>query len=92
MHILRSVPAFTTLFLKRSPPIAHLFSTSPVLSMPPKDKYTDPKLRDKIKEEIQAGDKGGEPGQWSARKVKPIFCHTTACELTIAGATDGLGV
>lgn len=21
-------------------------------------------LRDKIKEEVQAGDKGGEPGQW----------------------------
>jgi len=33
------------------------------------DKYTDPQLRDEVKEEIQAGDKGGEPGQWSARKV-----------------------
>lgn len=33
------------------------------------DKYTDPELRDEVKEEIQAGDKGGAPGQWSARKV-----------------------
>lgn len=37
--------------------------------MAPKDKYTDPKLRDEIKEEIHNGDKGGKPGQWSARKV-----------------------
>lgn len=32
------------------------------------DVYTDPELRDRLKAEIQAGDKGGEPGQWSARK------------------------
>lgn len=37
--------------------------------MAPKDKYTDPKLRDEVKEEIHKGDKGGKPGQWSARKV-----------------------
>lgn len=37
--------------------------------MPPKDKYTDPKLRDEIKEELKQSDKGGAPGQWSARKV-----------------------
>lgn len=30
--------------------------------------YTDPDLRDRLKAEIRAGDKGGEPGQWSARK------------------------
>ena len=30
--------------------------------------YTDPALRDRLKAEIQAGDKGGHPGQWSARK------------------------
>ncbi len=30
--------------------------------------YTDPALRHKIKDRIQAGDKGGKPGQWSARK------------------------
>ncbi|KAJ4296298.1 hypothetical protein N0V90_006343 [Kalmusia sp. IMI 367209] len=39
--------------------------------MPSKDdKYTDPELRNEVKEEIQAGDKGGEPGQWSARKAQ----------------------
>jgi len=38
--------------------------------MPPKEKYTDPKLRDEVKEEIHKGDKGGQPGQWSARKAQ----------------------
>jgi hypothetical protein len=35
-----------------------------------KDKYTDPELRERIKEEIKASDKGGGPGQWSARKAQ----------------------
>ncbi len=30
--------------------------------------YTKPKLRARLKAEIQAGDRGGKPGQWSARK------------------------
>ncbi|MFF3869974.1 DUF5872 domain-containing protein [Micromonospora sp. NPDC020750] len=30
--------------------------------------YTKPELREQIKEEIKASDKGGRPGQWSARK------------------------
>lgn len=30
--------------------------------------YTDPALRHRLKDKIQAGDKGGKPGQWSARK------------------------
>ncbi len=34
------------------------------------DKYTDPALRQRLKEEIQAGDRGGEKGQWSARKAQ----------------------
>ncbi|KAK3079468.1 hypothetical protein LTS18_004791 [Coniosporium uncinatum] len=38
--------------------------------MPPKDKYTDPDLRDQVKREIHEGDKGGAPGQWSARKAQ----------------------
>ncbi|KAK5139796.1 hypothetical protein LTR04_003332 [Oleoguttula sp. CCFEE 6159] len=38
--------------------------------MPPKDKYTDPNLREEVKEEIHKGGKGGAPGQWSARKTK----------------------
>lgn len=31
-------------------------------------KYTKPDLRRKLKEEIMQSDKGGKPGQWSARK------------------------
>ncbi|KAF2225453.1 hypothetical protein BDZ85DRAFT_279138 [Elsinoe ampelina] len=38
--------------------------------MPPKGKYTDPKLRDEVKEELHNSDKGGAPGQWSARKAQ----------------------
>jgi hypothetical protein len=30
--------------------------------------YTKPKLRERIKDEIKASDKGGKKGQWSARK------------------------
>jgi|GEM_PF-231415 len=32
------------------------------------EKYTKPDLRRRIKEEIKQSDKGGKPGQWSARK------------------------
>ena len=32
------------------------------------DGYTDPELRARLKDEIQAGDRGGRPGQWSARR------------------------
>ncbi|KAK8197645.1 uncharacterized protein BKA78DRAFT_350085 [Phyllosticta capitalensis] len=38
--------------------------------MPSQDKYTDPELREQVKEEIKEGDKGGAPGQWSARKAQ----------------------
>ena len=33
-------------------------------------KKTDPGLWDKVKEEVIEGDKGGKPGQWSARKAQ----------------------
>ncbi|MCI0756723.1 hypothetical protein [Teichococcus vastitatis] len=33
-------------------------------------KKTDPKLWDKVKREVTQGDKGGKPGQWSARKAQ----------------------
>jgi hypothetical protein len=33
-----------------------------------REKYTDPELRKRIKEEIKKSDKGGKKGQWSARK------------------------
>jgi hypothetical protein len=32
------------------------------------EKYTDPELREQIKEELKEADKGGKKGQWSARK------------------------
>ncbi|KAL2847786.1 hypothetical protein BJY01DRAFT_246687 [Aspergillus pseudoustus] len=39
--------------------------------MPSKqNNYTDPELREEVKQEVQAGDKGGKPGQWSARKAQ----------------------
>ena len=31
---------------------------------------SDPELWDKVKDEVTAGDKGGKPGQWSARKAQ----------------------
>jgi hypothetical protein len=34
--------------------------------------YTKPKLRDNIKKRIMAGNKGGKPGQWSARKAQML--------------------
>ncbi len=33
-------------------------------------KKTDPALWEKVKEEVTVGDKGGRPGQWSARKAQ----------------------
>ena len=36
----------------------------------PEDIYTDPALRQRLKDEITAGDKGGRSGQWSARKAQ----------------------
>jgi hypothetical protein len=33
-------------------------------------KRTDPGLWEHVKDEVTAGDKGGEPGQWSARKAQ----------------------
>jgi hypothetical protein len=35
-------------------------------------RYTKPELREQIKEEIKASDKGGKPGQWSARKSQLV--------------------
>ena len=37
------------------------------------DNYTKPELREKIKAEVVAGDKGGRPGQWSARKAQLVL-------------------
>src|SRR5918994_5987647 len=37
------------------------------------EKYTHPELREKVKEEIKASDKGGKEGQWSARKSQLLI-------------------
>ncbi len=44
----------------------------PKASRPKKqaDNYNKPELRQQLKEQITAGDKGGKPGQWSARKAQ----------------------
>ena len=36
------------------------------------DQYTKPELREEIKAEVLAGDKGGHAGQWSARKAQMV--------------------
>lgn len=36
------------------------------------EKYTDPDLRRRLKAEIMQSDKGGQPGQWSARKSQML--------------------
>ena len=41
---------------------------------PAADNYTNPELREKLKAEIIAGDKGGRAGQWSARKAQ-LLAH-----------------
>lgn len=58
---------------KKPAPKAKKEETKPKASSRSKksdDNYTDPKLREKLKNEIMEGDKGGKPGQWSARKAQ----------------------
>jgi hypothetical protein len=40
--------------------------------------YTKPELREKIKERVVAGSKGGRAGQWSARKAQLVAHEYTA--------------
>ena len=35
-------------------------------------KYSKPELRERIKDRVIAGSKGGKPGQWSARKAQLV--------------------
>jgi hypothetical protein len=35
-------------------------------------RYSKPELRDQIKKQVTEGDKGGKPGQWSARKAQLV--------------------
>lgn len=58
-------------------------AAAPAKSSPAKakseDNYTKPELREKIKTEVMAGDKGGHPGQWSARKAQ-LVAHEYVAE------------
>lgn len=40
--------------------------------------YTKPKLREKIKKRVLAGDKGASPGKWSARKAQLVATEYAA--------------
>jgi UTP:GlnB (protein PII) uridylyltransferase len=40
--------------------------------MSQENKYTKPGLRERIKDRVMAGSKGGKPGQWSARKAQLV--------------------
>jgi hypothetical protein len=35
-------------------------------------KYSRPELRERIKDRVMEGSKGGKPGQWSARKAQLV--------------------
>ena len=58
---------------------ARSFGVSERPKMPPKDKYANPKLREEVKEELKESDKGGAPGQWSARKVSTLNLAIRTC-------------
>jgi hypothetical protein len=51
-------------------------------------RYTKPKLRERLKKEIQASDKGGRPGQWSARKAQLLAQEYKARGGEYAGKKD----
>src|SRR3712207_958955 len=50
--------------------------------------YTDPELRERLKAEIRAGDRGGAPGQWSARKSQLLVHEYEAAGGGYVGERD----
>ena len=52
------------------------------------DKYTDPRLRLRLKDEVVAGDRGGKPGQWSARKAQLLKAEYERAGGGYLGAKD----
>ena len=42
--------------------------------------YTKAGLRERLKNQIMAGSKGGNPGQWSARKAQLLAHHRLPIE------------
>ena len=45
-------------------------ATKPKSSVNAADNYTQPTMRKALFEKIKAGTKGGDPGEWSARKAQ----------------------
>jgi hypothetical protein len=64
------------------------FTSTCIMPSKKDDKYTDPELREEVKEEIQAGDKGGAPGQ----STWPHHILTSTLTDTYEGTNDGFGV
>ena len=56
---------------KNSPESPAFVEDAPgILEKTAKMSYTKPKVRERIKNRIMAGSRGGKPGQWSARKAQ----------------------
>jgi hypothetical protein len=52
--------------------------------------YDKPQLRERIKAKVMAGDKGGRPGQWSARKAQLVAHEYAAAGGSYkSGKSDG---
>ena len=51
--------------------------------------YTKPALRERIKDRVMAGGKGGKPGQWSARKAQIVAQEYEAAGGGYRGAKTG---
>jgi hypothetical protein len=51
--------------------------------------YTKPALRERIKDRVMAGGKGGKPGQWSARKAQIVAQEYKAAGGGYKGAKTG---
>jgi hypothetical protein len=50
--------------------------------------YTKPELRERLKREIRDGDRGGRPGQWSARKAQLLVQEYERAGGGYVGAKD----
>lgn len=51
--------------------------------------YTKPELRERIKNRIMAGGKGGDPGEWSARKAQLLATEYEKAGGGYSGAKTG---
>ncbi len=51
--------------------------------------YTKPELRERLKNKIMAGGKGGDPGEWSARKAQLLAAEYEKSGGGYSGAKTG---